>query len=149
MKYLLTVSTVYWGLKRYCYCVKPAHRGNIFFLMLLFLIQFSSLKSCLKVQGHFKGILLVFKDSQVSLKEFLGDFLTLWTNHLPSAIRGIRQFDVPPAVIGTPFILYQPGNWGRLKEQAMLCSWLCSVVLWQSSDHLNGDAYVFACLHHT
>lgn len=100
------------------------------FLYFLFVLKVMPIESQEQIL-----ILIGIKDGLVSLKRSLRDSLTPKSNSLHFLVQGIRRFNVPTAVIGSPFIRCQPGNWSRLKESALPCSRACWAVSWQMSDH--------------
>lgn len=79
---------------------------------LFFIFCFPPKSHAYRFAGASEGILILigFKDGLVSQKRSLRDSLTPRSNSLPFLIQGIKRFNVPTAVIGSPFILCQPGN---------------------------------------
>lgn len=113
-----------------------------------------------KSSASFWRILVVYNDGKVAWKDpqcFQGvkDSLIPWTDHLPSVAQGLRRFSVAILLIRTPFILYKPGIWSRLKEHTSTVGhiepgygrWVnpckCDAVYVCSASHIQRNIMIF------
>lgn len=131
------------GLKEiFLLCEACSQKRWIFWCSFFFFVFYFLPKShAYRSRGAFERLLILigYKDGLVRLKGSLRDSLTPWYNSLPFPIQGIRRFNVPAAVIRTPFILPQPGNWSRLKESCFaLQPGMLSRVMTDECSHFAG-----------